>query len=102
MNQIKLERLLPFLVLFPVLWISFIQPFIQQQIIMVEANPEPVEPTEPASEAAESQPVAEPDVYQAEDEKADLFSDIGSLVFKVRDPSNASGHIVYDIEGTDL
>ena len=38
LDQIKLEILLPFLILFPILWISLVQPFLQQQQALPKTN----------------------------------------------------------------
>ena len=45
--------------------------------------------------------VAEPNVYEEENDKADLFADQRSLDFSVRDPQDHGGHIVYVVKGKD-
>lgn len=46
--------------------------------------------------------IEDPNVYAAQEQGRDLFSEQAVAQFTVRDPENFQGHIVYTVKGSDL
>jgi len=65
---------------------------------MVEAN----QVNETRNDVGESVAIEDPNVFAAQDNKDDLFTDESAIYFSVRDPQDFHGHIVYDVCGKDL